>query len=78
MGTSVHSSRGVSTTLEDHFLSTSVSILFVRKYCFTWTCSLASAWAKVEAQRRKSPQVSTSQRWNKFVEGRIYILAWKL
>ena len=29
MGTSVHSSRGVSTTLEDHFLSTSVLILFV-------------------------------------------------
>ena len=78
MGTSVHSSRGVSTTLEDHFLSLFVLILFVRKYCFTWTCSLASAWAKVEAQRRKSPQVSTSQRWNKFVEERIYILAWKL
>ena len=44
---------------------------------FTWTCSLASAWAAVEAQRHKSPRVSMSQQWNKFVEGRIYILAWK-
>ena len=77
MGTSVHSSRGVSTTLKDHVFSLFVSVLFVRNYIFTWTGSLASAWAEVEAQRRKSPQVSTSQQWNKFVEERIYILAWK-